>query len=676
MERAQTASQIKRHPQQTGKEGMATLTLGALGIVYGDIGTSPLYTVKQVFGAYPVLPSDADILGALSLIFWALTLVVSLKYVVFIMRTDNDGEGGTMALLTLLQRMTPKPRSSPESAISVPLDVPEQDAPAPPDASPPSASAPPAQGIMANPRVYRFLLILGLFGASLFYGDSLITPAISVLSAVEGLEIAAPALKAYVIPLALSVLIGLFLFQRQGTQVVGRLFGPVMGLWFTTLGILGVISIVENPSVLQAVNPIHGGGFLLRHQWEGFLTLGAVVLAVTGAEALYADMGHFGKRPIRAAWFWFVFPALLLNYFGQGALLMRNHAAIENPFYLLAPGWGLYPLLILATAATVIASQAVISGAFSITRQAIHIGYLPRMRILHTSAKAIGQVYVPVINWALLIGVVALVLGFQSSENLAAAYGISVTGEMAVTTVLAFIVARQRWDWPWPATLLGIAFFLTIDLAFFSANSLKVFSGGWISLAIGITVFTLMTTWKRGRELVLQRLGADAITLEAFITMLAHDPPPRVSGTAVFLTASPRGVPRALLHNLAHNKVLHERIVVLTVVTPNVPRVRKRKRLVVQALGDNFFRVIVRYGFAEDLDIPKALEEGKALGWEFNMLETSFFISRETLVSTQIPGMAKWREKLFIGMARNAESATFFCIPTNRIVEVGVQVEL
>ncbi len=608
-----------------------------MGVVYGDIGTSPLYAMKETFGGiHAVAPELDNVFGILSLIFWALVIVVSLKYVAFIMRADNKGEGGIMALIALTQRAT-----------------------------------------STSSRARWLLASLGLFGAALFYGDGMITPAISVLSAVEGLQIAAPALEPYVIPVALAVLVILFLFQRRGTAGVGALFGPVMGLWFATLAVLGIINIVDFPQILAAVNPAYAVEFFLHNKWQGFLALGTVVLAVTGAEALYADMGHFGKKPIQVAWFFLVLPALLLNYFGQGALLIHDPSTARNPFFMMAPSWALYPLIALATAATVIASQAVISGAFSVTRQAIQLGYAPRMEMLHTSDKAAGQIYLPFINWGLLIGIVALVIGFESSSNLAAAYGIAVTGTMAIDTILAFVVVSTLWGWNWTAAVAIMSFFLAIDLAFFGANALKIAHGGWFPLVIAVVVFTILATWKRGREILIARLSAEAMALAPFLTTIAAHPPMRVPGTAVFLTASCEGVPHALLHNLAHNKVLHEKVVFLTIVTEDIPYVPVQDRFEVEPLGNGFSRIIMHFGFKDDPDVPKALAQCEPLGPQFNMLETSFFLSRETLIATRIPGMALWREKLFIGMARNASNAmTFFKIPTNRVIELGAQVEL
>lgn len=619
------------------KEGRGARAIAAIGVVFGDIGTSPLYTMKEVFhGAHGIPLNHGNILGALSLVLWALVIVVALKYVVFIMRADNRGEGGIMALMAL----TLKASSS-------------------------------------DSRRRWLLMSMGIFGAALFYGDGVITPAISVLSAVEGLEIATAALQPYVIPLTLAVLIALFLFQRRGTASVGALFGPLMSIWFASLAALGIANILAEPSVLMAANPLYGVNFFLEHRWHAFLALGAVVLAVTGGEALYADMGHFGRRPIRLAWFGFVLPALGLNYLGQGALLIHDPAAIQNPFYHLAPSWMLYPMVALSTVATVIASQAVISGAFSVTRQAMQLGYCPRLEVLHTSEKEIGQIYLPAINWTLLVAIIALVLGFQSSSHLAAAYGIAVTGTMAIDTILAVVVAQSLWGWSLLQAGLVASFFLTVDLSFFTANATKIPQGGWFPLVVGGGVFTLLSTWKRGRRILFERLQSDALALNLFISGISDHPPLRVPGTAVFLTASAEGVPHALLHNLVHNKVLHERVVLLTVVTRDIPWVPDAERVKVEALGDNFYRIAVFYGFKDDPNIPLALEQCKPFGLEFNMLETSFFLSRETLIPTKLPGMALWREKLFASMSRNAGTAmAYFKIPTNRVVELGTQIEL
>ena len=626
---------------ETGEHGsrrdLLGLTVGAIGVVFGDIGTSPLYAFKEAFGGMHSLSLTHDnVLGVLSLMVWSLFLVVTVKYVIFMMRADNRGEGGIMALMALVRHTLP-PRS----------------------------------------RSAWILTTLAMFGAALFYGDGMITPAISVLSAVEGLEVAAPMLHPYVIPVTLVVITGLFLFQQLGTGHVARLFGPVMVLWFIVLAVLGIINITHQPSVLTALSPHYAVVFFQQNGWIGFLTLGAVVLAVTGAEALYADMGHFGRRPIRIAWLWLVFPSLVLNYFGQGALILNEPAAIRHPFFHLAPEWALYPLVGLATLATVIASQAVISGAYSLTRQAIQLGYCPRLMIEHTSERAIGQVYVPWVNWGLYFAVVGLVLGFGSSSNLAGAYGIAVTGTMAIDSILIFVVMRKLWHWP-IAVCAGIsAFFLAIDLCFFSANLVKLFVGGWFPVVVGIVVYTLLSTWKRGREILFERLRPGAIALQPFIASITAHPPLRVPGTAVFLTATKEGVPHALLHNLNHNKVLHERVVLLTVRAEDIPHVPESQRVEVHPLGHDFFRLTVHYGFKDEPDLPLALERAKSTGLDFNMMETSFFLSRQTLVPTQAPGMALWREKLFAAMSRNAASATaFFKIPTNRVVELGTRIEL
>jgi KUP system potassium uptake protein len=616
---------------------MLPLMVGAIGVVYGDIGTSPLYAMKETFsGVHGLAPEPQNILGILSLVFWALAIVVSLKYVLFMMRADNKGEGGIMALIALTRRIA-----------------------------------------RANPNLRWLLAVLGLFGAALFYGDGMITPAISVLSAVEGLAIPAPALESWIIPLALMILVALFLIQPRGTASVGKLFGPIMLGWFLVLALLGVINIIQYPVVLKAMNPVYGFDLLLHHGWQGFLVLGTVVLVITGAEALYADMGHFGRYPIQFAWFGFVWPALLLNYFGQGALLMHDPEAARNPFFLMAPSWTLYPMIALATAATVIASQAVITGAFSVTRQAIQLGYIPRMQMLHTSEREAGQIYIPFVNWFLLLGVVALVVGFGSSSNLASAYGIAVTGTMAIDTILAFFVVYGLWRWHWSAAVAIVALFLIVDLAFVSANFMKIIHGGWFPLLIAAVIFTMLATWKEGRRILIKRLHADAMDIGLFLTSIERHPPVRVPGTAVFLTASSTGVPHALLHNLAHNKVLHERVVLLTVVTSDVPFVPMNERIEAEPLGGGFYRILFHFGYKDEPDVPATLARCEPLAADFNMLETSFFLSRETLIATTIPGMAPWRENLFIAMARNAASAmTLFKIPTNRVIELGAQVEL
>ncbi|MDR3391743.1 MAG: potassium transporter Kup [Sulfuriferula sp.] len=620
------------------KKKIAPLALAALGVVYGDIGTSPLYTLSTIFtgGLQPVPLNPENVLGILSLIFWSLMIVVSFKYVAFIMRADNRGEGGIMALLALALRTlddTGKGRTT--------------------------------------------IMLLGIFGAALFYGDGVITPAISVLSAVEGLQVASPALHDFIIPVTIAVLFGLFLFQRKGTASVGALFGPVMLIWFGTLALLGLLNILNEPHVMNALNPVHGLGFLINSPKIGFLALGGVVLAVTGAETLYADMGHFGRKPVQLAWFFLVLPALLLNYFGQGALLIHTPKAIENPFYLLAPDWALYPLIVLATVATVIASQAVISGAFSITRQAMQLGYAPRMATQQTSEHEFGQIYLPGINWTLFIAVVALVIGFHSSSSLGSAYGIAVTGTMGITSILAFIVVRRMWGWGWVKGGLLIAFLLSIDIAFFSANVIKIEEGGWFPLAFASGVFLLMTTWKRGRQLLRNRMQQNALTLIPFIDALQPDSVTRVSGTAIFLTSNPDGVPHALLHNLKHNKVLHEQVVILCVHMLDIPYAAEADRLEHQALPNNFHRLIVKFGFKDEPDIPKAMELAAQFGLTLNPMETSYFLGRETLIPKTDTDMPLWREKLFVTMYRNASSAvTFFNIPPNCVVEMGTQVVL
>jgi KUP system potassium uptake protein len=618
------------------RKAFAGLALGALGVVYGDIGTSPLYAVQTTFGEQGIPPTTNNVLGVLSLMFWSLVMVVSLKYVVFIMRADNKGEGGIMALMALAQRS--------------------------------------ARG---NVRARWWIMILGLLGASLFYGDGVITPAISVLSAVEGLKVAAPALSHWVVPITLVVIMGLFILQRHGSAKVGAVFGPIMLLWFAAIAALGVAAIAHQPQVLWALNPWYGVAFFRDNGEHAFLALGGIVLALTGAEALYADMGHFGKNPIRAAWFGYVSPALVLNYFGQGALLLSDPTAVSNPFYLLVPPSLLYPMIALATIATVIASQAVISGAFSMTREAIQLGYSPRMEVVHTSKQTLGQIYLPWINRALLLLILGAVVGFRSSENLAAAYGIAVTGTMVITTCLALIVARRQWGWNLLSVLVAGAVFLIIDISFFSANAIKIEHGGWFPLVLGLFAFTIMSTWRRGRELVLRELKHSGLALDPFIASVTSHPPLRVPGTAIFLTANANAVPNALLHNLKHNKVLHERNVLLKVETLEVPVAEYGERTEITALGHEFYRLVIRFGFAEDPDIPAAMERCEAKGMGFDMMDTTFFISRETVVATDRPGMPLWRDKLFAFLSRNASSATaFFRIPGNRLIELGTQVEI
>ena len=623
------------------KSGLAATALAAMGVVFGDIGTSPLYTVKEVFGGHhPLAVTEANVLGILSLVFWALMVTVSLKYVLFITRADNRGEGGIMALTALALRTA-----------------------------------------NASPRILWLMSALGIFGAALFYGDAVITPAMSVLSAVEGLEVATPLLTPYVLPTTIAILIGLFLFQRHGTAAVGALFGPVMMFWFATLGALGLWNVIQYPAVLAAINPWYALVFVIEHQGLAFLALGSVVLAITGGEALYADMGHFGRRAIKWAWFSFVFPLLYLNYLGQGALILNDPKAIENPFFNMVPAEILLiPLIVLATVATVIASQAVISGAFSLTSQAMQLGYCPRIRVKFTSEREKGQIYVPNINWLLLITVIIVVLGFRSSSNLASAYGIAVTLTMMIDTILAFAVVRALWRWSWPRAALFLVFFVVVDFAFFSANVIKVLDGGWFPLTLGVSVFMLLSTWKLGRKLLYEKLKQDSIPIKDFIASLAAGGPLRVDGTGIFMTADPESVPRALLHNLYHNKVLHERVVLLNVTTEDVPHVPENERVRVEGLTAGFHRAYVRYGFKDDPDLPRALELCAAQGLDFEMMETSFFLGRETVVSMPISRrsrMAKWRQILFTWMFRNADTATaFFKIPPNRVVELGAQVEL
>ena len=626
------------HSNPTGNTRFKALTLAALGVVYGDIGTSPLYAIKEVFGSQhhsiPITPDN--VLGILSLVFWALMVVISGKYVSFIMRADNRGEGGIMALMALALRNS-------------------------------------AEGSLRR----KCIIMLGLFGAALFYGDGVITPTISVLSAVEGLEIITPALKPFVIPLALVLLVFLFLIQRHGTARVGKLFGPVMMLWFTTLTLLGVTNIAAEPGVLRALNPSWGALFIINNPTMGFFSLASVVLVITGGEALYADMGHFGRKPIQVAWFGMVLPALLINYFGQGALLLSNPATIENPFYRLAPEWAIYPLVMLSTVATIIASQAVISGAFSITQQAMQLGYLPRFEVRHTSESEIGQIYLPAVNWLLLIAVIALVIGFGSSSNIAAAYGIAVTGTMLITNVLVFVVAREMWGWKRWQALSCIAPFILVDLAFFAANSTKIIEGGWFPLIFGLAVFTVLTTWKRGRQLLSQKLEKNAIDLAPFIRSLALGGATRVYGTAIFMTGRPLVVPRALLHSLKHYKVLHERMVIVTVRIFDVPYVPEIDRVEVTNLGENFWQVTVQYGFKDEPDLPVALALCKDSGLEFDMMDTSFFLSRESLIPDSCKDLAYWRVLLFAAMFRNASSVTAYLkIPSNRVVELGAQIVL
>lgn len=617
----------------------AKLALGALGVVFGDIGTSPLYALKECFHAsHGLEPTMDNVLGILSLIFWSLTIIVSLKYIAFIMRADNNGEGGIMALLALTLRTETEP---------------------------------------SHRRL--FLVTVGIFGAALFFGDGIITPAISVLSAVEGLSLATPVFDPYIIPITLVVLTILFSIQRSGTGSVGVFFGPVMLMWFVMLGLLGLIKIVEFPETLAAINPAYAIAFLMEHKKAAFITMGAVVLTVTGGEALYADMGHFGRRPIRLTWFFVVLPALFLNYCGQGAMMLHDPEAVASPFFHLIPKILLYPVIALSTLATVIASQAVISGVFSIARQAVQLGYLPRLHIQHTSSREIGQIYIPALNWLLLGSIILLVLAFKSSSNLASAYGIAVTMTMICDTVLAVVVAYRLWHWhPALACLLALPF-LSLDFVFFSATSLKILQGGWFPLLMGVSAFTLMFTWKRGRQILAERLRDQTLPLDMFLSSLQMGDSSMtvVPGTAIFMVANHRTVPHALLHNIKHNKVIHERIVLLTLVTRDIPFVRDDERLEVESKNDNFHLITGYYGFKEQPNVPVLLQLCEERGLHFEMMETSFFLSRETLIPTSRPGMAVWREKLFVAMSRNAATATdFFQLPTNRVVELGAQVEL
>ncbi|MCM2335397.1 MAG: potassium transporter Kup [Pseudomonas sp.] len=618
--------------------GLAGLVVGAIGVVFGDIGTSPLYTLREAFSPHYGLVANHDtVLGILSLVFWSLMLVVTLKYVTIIMRADNEGEGGIMALMALAQRSLPK-----------------------------------------DSRSAYAIGILGIFGASLFFGDGVITPAISVLSAVEGLEIMAPQLHDWIVPITLAVLIALFATQRYGTAKVGKVFGPITALWFASLAVLGVANILHEPEVLHAINPLWGVRFFAEHAWGGIFILGAVVLAVTGGEAIYTDMGHFGAKPIRYAWYFFVLPSLMLNYLGQGALVLEDPTAIRNPFYLGVPEWGRYPMLVLATAATVIASQAVITGGFSVARQAMQLGYIPRMQIKHTSSSTIGQIYIPAINWSMMVIVILLVVTFGTSSRLATAYGISVSATMLIDTVLLAIVARALWTrWRlWVVPLCAV--FLVADVGFVVANGAKILQGGWFPVVLGIVLFTLLRTWRRGRVLLREEIQKEGIQLDSFLPGLMLAPPVRVPGTAVFLTADKGVVPHALLHNLKHNKVLHERNVFLTVLTLNVPYAPQDRRLKISEIGDNFYRVVVAFGFMETPDVPLALmrscDQG---GIYFDPMDTTYFASRETIVAIAHRGMPVWRDRLFALMHRNAAPATgFFRIPGNRLVELGAQVEI
>jgi KUP system potassium uptake protein len=618
------------------KSSLATLTLSAIGVVYGDIGTSVLYAVKEVFGSGHVPFTHANVYGVLSILFWTLTVIVSLKYVVLVLRADNNGEGGLIAMLALA-----------------------------------------STAVKDRPALRQGLLAIGIFGTALFYGDGVITPAISVLSAVEGLEVISPHFKHYVVPITLLVLFALFAVQKRGTSGIGRFFGPITLAWFLTIAALGVSQIVGHPEILGAINPLHALRFMWAQPGTTFIILGAVVLCVTGAEALYADLGHFGKRPIRLAWFSVVMPCLTLNYFGQGALLLERPEAVKNPFFNMAPEWMLLPLVGLATMATVIASQALITGAFSVTKQAIQLGYLPRLKVQHTSVRHTGQIYMPFVNWGLFVAIVLAVVMFKSSSNLAAAYGIAVTLDMLITTVLTFYVIRYSWKYPLWLCLVATGFFFLVDLAFFSSNLLKLFAGGWFPLLIGGAVFTLMMTWKQGRTLMAEKQHAESIELGSFLDALFIAPPARVEGTAVFLTADTGTVPNAMLHNLKHNKVLHEQNLFVTVRSHEVPWIGMDKRLQIEALGHDCWQVVVNYGFKNDQDLPEALAAMRGRGCEVGPMTTSYFLSRDLVVPTIGSGMAPWREKLFAQMHHNASAAAeFLNLPSNSVIELGSKVEI
>ncbi|HYH08341.1 MAG TPA: potassium transporter Kup [Thermoanaerobaculia bacterium] len=619
--------------QQHSRRYLLTLSLGALGVVYGDIGTSPLYAFRECFKQeHHLAPTPQNILGILSLIFWALIIIVSIKYLVFVMRADNRGEGGILALMSLM-----RPRKS---------------------------------------KRFGLLLALGLFGSALLYGDGVITPAITVLSAIEGLEVITPVFTPYIIPLTIVVLIGLFAVQKAGTAKVGAMFGPVMIVWFITLSALGLYHIIREPGVLKAISPTYAIAFFTHNGLAGFLILGTVILVVTGGEALYADMGHFGLKPIRLAWFYFVLPALLLNYFGQGAFLLHSPEGKENPFFMMAPGWSRYPLVILSTIAASIASQAVISGAYSLTRQAAQLGYLPRIKVRHTSEREIGQIYIASVNWVLMFAAIGLVLAFKSSTNLAAAYGVSVSMTMLITTLILAVVERERWKWSMGRVLALTVPVFIIDAAFFSSNFVKIPQGGWFPILVAISVFTLMTTWRRGRKILSKRLAAQSMSTDDFLLQLEGNRIPRVPGTAVFMARDPEGIPTTLLHNIKHNKVVHQRTVLLTVETEERSHLSAEERSEWQDLGHGVYRLTLHYGFMEDPNIPDTLDaiEGP---FKFNPMATSYFLGRETLIPTKEPGMAIWREHLFSWMTRNASSAgAFFSLPPNQVIELGAQVEL
>lgn len=630
-------SDLHAHGAEPRGRYLAILSLSALGVVYGDIGTSVLYAVRESFHhSHGIKPTPENVLGVLSLIFWALVFVISIKYAIFVLRADNRGEGGILALTSLV----------------TPVQV-------------------------ARGRGRWVLIMLGLFGTALLYGDGMITPVVSVLSAVEGLEVATPFFRPYIVPITIVILVALFMVQRHGTGAMGKAFGPITLLWFITIAALGIPHLLTTPEVFAAVNPLYGARFFIHNGWNGFLVLGSVFLVVTGGEALYADMGHFGKKPIQWAWYAVVLPALLLNYFGQGAMLIRNPAAVENPFYRMVPPWALYPVVVIGTLAAVIASQALITGAFSLTMQAVQLGYMPRLRIDHTSSRERGQIYIPSVNWMLMIACIGLTLGFRNSSNVAAAYGVAVTSTMVITTLLLCVVERERWKWPMWATLLFTGFFLIIDLGFWTANIVKIPHGGWFPLVIGAVVFIGLTTWKTGRMILAERLQHGTLPIELFLKDVGEHPPHRVPGTAVFMYGNPHGTPPALLHSLKHYRVLHEQTVFLSVVTEEVPHVQPEQRIEASILGHGFFRVTLRYGFMEDPRVPDDLALVRVDGLDLSPGKTTYFLGRETLIPSRNPGMAIWREQLFSVMSRNARTATsFFGLPPNRVVELGAQIEL
>ncbi|THC43206.1 potassium transporter Kup [Massilia sp. Mn16-1_5] len=623
--------------ETSGTTNVAALTLGAIGVVYGDIGTSPLYTMKEVFApAHGIAVTASNITGVVSLILWCLIVVISLKYVTLVLRADNGGEGGIMALTALALK-----------------------------------------SVGQHARLYYPVMLLGMVGAGLFFGDGVITPAITVLSSIEGLEVATPAVKPYVVPITLAVLTVLYLAQRRGTGGIGKWFGPIVLVWFATLAAMGVVNIVQNPAILAALNPLHAVGFLRQNGWFAFVALGAVVLALTGAEALYADMGHFGRKPVRLAWFSIVFPALALNYLGQGAMLLSNPAAAANPFFNQLGAWSVYPLVVLATIAAVVASQATISGAFSVAQQAISLGFLPRMKIVQTSSQEKGQIYIPLINWLQFAAVVFAVVAFGSSTNLASAYGIAATATMLTTTLLTFFVVYYGWSFPLLAAAAATGFFLVFDVTLFASTSLKIVSGGWFTLAISAVLVTLMLTWRKGKQLVYENLQHHLIPLPDFLVSLFGSPPQRVPGTAVFFRAEGDGVPHAMLHNLTHNKVLHERVVFLTVLSLGIPTVRADERIRIEPLGHQCYQVYLSYGFVDERNVPHDLSACAGQGFVFEPMETSYFVARQNIISTPGAGMAAWRESLYASMARNArDAADYFKLPPNRVIELGTQVEI